>query len=254
LAEQNKTTGLPNMSRIFLISLLIGLSAFLPAPSIPPTGRDIIKKMHDRYAGHWYHSFTFHQTTEQYRNDSLKKTQTWYEFIRFPDRFRMDFGAVDSGNAAIFRGDSCYRFKNFQLLSTTINNNEGLIFLLGGMFFYPLDQTYTILDSLHYDLTRAHEDTWQDRPVFVIGADGANQLWIDKERLYLTRMIKVDGQQKMDARFEGYQPFDGGWSETKCSFYINDKLIQVETYHDCKANTTLDDRIFDPGTLVRSHP
>jgi hypothetical protein len=250
------------MSRIFLISLFFGFSAFLPASSAipvpsaatPPSGRDIVKKMHDRYAGKWYHSFTFNQTTEQYRNDTLKKTQTWYEFIRFPDRFRMDFGDADSGNAAIFRGDSCYRFKNYKPVSTTINNNEGLIFLLGGMFFYPLDQTYTILDSLHYDLTRAREDTWKDRPVFVIGADGGNQLWIDKDKLYLTRMIKVDGEQKMDARFEGYQPFGGGWSETKCSFYLNDKLIQVETYHDCKANATLDDRIFDPGTLVRSHP
>ena len=238
------------MSRIFLIALFFAATAF---HQTPPTGRDIVKKMHDRYAGKWYHSFTFNQTTEQYRNDSLKKTQTWYEFIRFPDRFRMDFGDADSGNAAIFRGDSCYRFKNFKPVSTTINNNEGLIFLLGGIFFYPIDQTYTILDSLHYDLGKAREDTWKDRPVYVIGADGANQLWIDKERLYLSRMIKVDGQQKMDARFEAYQPFDGGWSETKCSFYINDKLIQVETYHDCKANTTLDDRIFDPNNLAKSH-
>jgi hypothetical protein len=244
------------MSRIFLISLLFGLSSFRPTPqaATPPTGRDIVKKMHDRYAGHWYHSFTFTQTTQQYRNDSLKKTQTWYEFIRFPDRFRMDFGDADSGNAVIFRGDSAYRFKNFQLGSAYINNNEGLIFLLGGMFFYPLDQTYTILDSLGYDLTKAREDTWQDRPVFVVGAEAGSQLWIDKERLYLVRMIKVHPYQKMDARFDGYQPFDGGWSETKCSFYINDKLTQVETYHNCTANATLDDRIFDPGTLVRSHP
>ena len=242
------------MSRIFLIAAItVALFQAPPATTAPPTGRDIIKKMYDRYAGKWYHSFTFNQTTEQYRNDSLKKTQTWYEFIRYPDRFRMDFGAADSGNAAIFRGDSCYRFKNFTLVSTTINNNEGLIYLLGGMFYYPPDQTFPMLEALHYDLSACREDQWQGRAVYVIGADGANQLWIDKERLYLSRMIKVDGQQKMDARFEAYQPFDGGWSETKCSFYINDKLIQVETYHDCKANSTLEDRIFDPINFVKSH-
>jgi hypothetical protein len=242
------------MSRIFLIAAItVALFQAPPATTAPPTGRDIIKKMYDRYAGKWYHSFTFNQTTEQYRNDSLKKTQTWYEFIRYPDRFRMDFGAADSGNAAIFRGDSCYRFKNFTLVSTTINNNEGLIYLLGGMFFYPPDQTFPMLEALHYDLSACREDQWQGRAVYVIGADGANQLWIDKERLYLSRMIKVDGQQKMDARFDDYKPFDGGWSETKCSFYINDKLIQVETYHDCKANSTLEDRIFDPINFVKSH-
>ena len=258
------------MSRIFLIALLIG-AAIAPgilktaaAQNIPaaqntpaarstPTAREIIARMHDRYARHWYHTFAFNQTTEIYRNDSLRNTQTWYEFIRLPDRFRMDFGSADSGNAAIFRGDSCYRFHNGKLRSTTINNNEGLIFLLGGMFFYPLDQDYTILDSLHYDLAKARTDIWQDKPVFVIGRDGANQLWIDQKNLYLIRMLKVDGSQTLDARFEDYKPFAGGWSETKCRFYLNGQLIQVETYHDCKANTTLDDRIFDPAQLARSH-
>jgi hypothetical protein len=64
-------------------------------------------------------------------------------------------------------------------------------------------------------------------------------------------MIKV-GDQTMDARFEDYQPFAGGWSETKCRFYVNGKLIQVETYKNCKANIILEDRIFDPSKLNRS--
>jgi len=246
------------MSRIFLIIALLtaataDIARSTPAPDPNPTGRDIIKKMYDRYAGRWYRTFTFNQTTEIYRNDSLKSTQTWYEFMRLPDRFRMDFGSADSGNAAIFRGDSCYRFRSGKLRSTTINNNEGLIFLLGGMFFYPLDQDYTILDSLHYDLGPAKSGTWEGRPVFVIGKDGANQLYIDREHLYLVRMLKVDGAQTLDARFSDYKPFAGGWSETKCSFYLDGKLMQVETYHDCKAGVRLEDRIFDPSSLARSH-
>jgi hypothetical protein len=253
LDDQKKAIGLPNMSRIFLIAALVMTIAADAKAQSTPSGREIVDRMLSRYHGKWYRSFTFNQTTEVYRNDTLKSTSTWYEFIRFPDRFRMDFGPADSGNAAIFRGDSCYRFKNFQLRSTTINNNEGLVFLLGGMFSYPLDQAYTILDSLHYDLSKAREDKWQGRAVYVIGAEGANQLWLDKERLYLSRMIKVDSPQTMDARFDDYKPFDGGWSETKCSFYINGKLIQVETYHDCKANTTLGDALFDPKNFAKSH-
>ena len=249
------------MSRIFLIivitiAVLPGAPATTMAqatPSPDPYGREIIFRMYHRYAGHWYHTFTFNQTTEQYRNDSLKKTQTWYEFMRFPDRFRMDFGDADSGNAAIFRGDSCYRFRNGTLVSTTINNNEGLIFLLGGMFFYSLDKVYTIIDSLHYDLNAARNETWQGRPVFVIGKDGANQLYIDKEHLYIVRLLKIDGNQALDARFDDYKPFGGGWSETKCSFYLNGKLIQVETYHDCKAEIPLGESLFDPSKLIHSH-
>ena len=85
---------LPKMSRIFLILPPVGAlsSPIWPPDKSPPSGRDIVKKMHDRYAGKWYNTFTFTQTTQQYRNDTLRATQTWHEFIRFPDRFRMDFG------------------------------------------------------------------------------------------------------------------------------------------------------------------
>jgi len=242
------------MSRIFLIFLLSAALHHSGAPSpfpLPPSGRDIVKKMHDRYAGKWYHTLTFTQTTEMYRNDSLRGTQTWHEFIRFPDRFRMDFGAADSGNAVIFRGDSAYRYRNGQLRSVTINNNEGLIFLLGGIYFYRLEQTCQILsDSLHFDLTRTREDNWKGHPVYVIGKEGANQLWIDQQNLCLVRMIKADNQ--MDARFEDWQPFGGGYCETKCQFYIKGKLIQTEIYHECKTDITLEDRIFDPSKLSRS--
>jgi hypothetical protein len=240
---------LPSMSKLFLICALI-ITLPRTGSAIPPSGRDIIKKMHDRYAGKWYRSFTFTQTTQMYRNDSLRATQTWHEFIRLPDRFRMDFGAADSGNAAIFRGDSAYRFKHFQLSGVTVNNNEGLIFLLGGMFFYPLDKTCQILsDSLHYDLGAVKEGDWNGQRVYIIGKDGANQLWIDQKNLCIIRMIQGDG---LDGRFTDWKPFGGGWSETKCEFYMHGKLLQVETYYDCKANITLDDRIFDPSKLNRS--
>ena len=31
-----------------------------------------------------------------------------------------------------------------------------------------------------------------------------------------------------------WQPFEGGFCETKCEFYINGKLIQTEIYHDIR--------------------
>jgi len=237
------------MSRIFLIFLLFFL---------PPTGKDIVQRMYYHFGGKWYHTFTFNQTTDIYRDDTLHIQQTWYELVRFPDRFRMDFGDADSGNAAIFRGDSCYRFHNGRLRSATINNNEGLIFLLGGMYFYPLDQTLHILsDSLHFDLNRMHEDSYENRPVYVIGADKGdtitNQLWVDQEKMFLVRMIRSSIGQTMDARFEAYKPFGMGWSPMTCKFYINGRLVQVETYHDCRADVELDNRIFDPSKLVHSH-
>jgi outer membrane lipoprotein-sorting protein len=239
-----------NTNMLATAALLL-LTAFRP----PTTGRDIVKKMHDRYAGKWYRSFTFNQTTEFYRNDSLRGSQTWYEAIRFPDRFRMDFGEADSGNAAIFRGDSSYRFRNGQLRSATINNNEGLIFLLGGMYFHPLDQTVKMLGDLHYNLDKFHEDTWKGKPVFVIGADkgeeGVNQLWVDQKELYLVRMLKYDGARKEEALFDDYKSFNGNWTETQCIFYLDGKLVQKEIYHDCQFNKPLEDRLFDPAAFIK---
>jgi hypothetical protein len=66
-------------------------------------------------------------------------------------------------------------------------------------------------------------------------------------------VLKVDGAQTLDGRFDDYKPFNGGWSETKCSFYLDGKLIQVETYHHCKADVPLGENLFDPANLVRSH-
>lgn len=237
------------MSRLFLISLLFFL---------PPSGKDIVQRMYYHYGGKWYKTFTFSQTTEMYRGDSLHRSQTWYEFIRFPDRFRMDFGDADSGNAAIFRGDSCYRFHNGRMVSATINNNEGLIFLMGGMYFYPLDRTLRILrDSLHFNLDRMHEDSYETRPVYVIGADKGdtitNQIWVDQEKLFIVRMIRSTTTQTMDAKFDGYKPFGMGWSPMTCTFRINGRVVQVEHYQDCRFDIPLDNRIFDPSKLVHSH-
>ena len=81
-----------------LLLLALSFSGLLPADS---GGKEILKMMHDRYAGKWYRTLTFNQKTEMYQNDSLLQTQTWYEALIFPDKFRIDFGPSDSGNSVI---------------------------------------------------------------------------------------------------------------------------------------------------------
>jgi hypothetical protein len=240
-----------NRTGAWVASLSVILWATIrSSPHTPPSsGRDVVKMMHEKYAGKWYRTFTFNQTTDIYRNDTLIRKQTWYEAIRFPDRFGIDFGEPDSGNAVIFRGDSSYRFRNSQLRSAQANT-DNLTFLLGGMFFRPLDEVLAKIQKDHYNLDKLHEEVWQGRPVYVIGAakeeDNVNTLWIDKEHLYLVRMITFDNNRKFDGIFEDYKPFGGGWSETKCRFYSNDKLVQVETYYDCAADKPIPDSHFSP--------
>jgi hypothetical protein len=216
----------------------------------------VLKQMYDRYNGKWYHSFTFVQTTENFKNDSLVKTSTWYEAILFPDKFRIDFGDLKNGDAVIFVNDSAYRFHQSVLAGTTADNND-LTFLLGGLYFYSFDKVVEQVKTLHYDLNKFHTDKWNDKPVYVIGAntndEKVNQLWIDKATLVVVRFIKYDDNTKEEGILEGQQKFGGGWSETKCTFYINDKLVQKEYYRECKANVNLDPKIFQPAEFGKVH-
>jgi hypothetical protein len=235
-------------SKIFLPILMVSLIAAVPALS-QHTGEDLVKKMYARYSGKWYHSLTFNQTTEFYKNDSLKGSQIWYEAIVFPDQFRIDFGSTDSGNAVIFKGDSSYSFKRGQLQAVRANSND-LIFLLGGLYFYPLEQTILKFRTFGFNLDKIHPDQWKGKAVWVIGDTGTgknvNQLWVDRDNFFVVRMLEFKDGKKEEGIFENHLPLNGGWTETKVNFFINGKLIQRELYHDCVANKPPDSRIFDP--------
>jgi hypothetical protein len=236
--------------------LLPFIAAFTFVQQDDSNSEKVLKQMYDCYSGKWYHTFTFVQKTENFKNDSLVKTSTWYEAIMFPDKFRIDFGDLKDGNAVIYAGDSAYSFRGSILKSTTADNND-LTFLLGGLYFYPFDKVIDEVKTLHYDLTKFHTDTWYKKPVYVIGAntndEKVNQLWIDKEKMVLVRFIKYDDNRKEEGILEGQQKFAGGWSETKATFYINDKLIQKEYYRECTANGNVDPKIFQPSEFGKVH-
>lgn len=216
------------------------------------SGTDILKKMHDRYHGKWYQNFTFDQDTKMYINDSLKKTEVWHEAIKFPDKFRIDMGAIDSGNAIIFKGDSVYQFHHFNLRSVKFTEND-LLFLLGGMYYNSFEKVMEKMKNFGYDLSKGHTDFWKGKPVFVIGAGkgelNTNQLWVDQEKLFIVRMINFHNKDKEESLFEDHVPIEHGFTETTCIFYINGKLIQYENYHNCKTDLMLNEQIFEPSVF-----
>ena len=212
----------------------------------------LLQKMYARYHGKWHSNLAFNQTTEMYRKDTLFKSQTWYEHILYPDKLRIDFDSLKSGNGIIFRADSTYVINKHKLVRSVKNENE-LIFFLGGMYFVPFDEILTHFKNLHYDLSKFHTDTWKGKPVYVIGADKAdekvNQLWIDQEKLVSVRFIKYEDGSKEEGTMEGQIPLQGAWSETLCKFWVNDHILQVETYHDVVAGGPINKNIFEPSLL-----
>nr|WP_067059629.1 hypothetical protein [Mucilaginibacter sp. L294] len=232
-----------------IIILLSALGFTLPKQ---PTSTGVIKKMYSRYHGKWHTSLTFSQTTGRYRNDTLLKTDVWYERIVYPDMLRIDFGGDKAGNGIIYRGDSSYLFRNNKVVRATKDENE-LIFFLGGMYFKTIDQVLAHFNTLHFDLSKYHESTWKGKAVYVLGSanddEKVNQLWIDKEKLVAVRYFKYDAKGKMEATFEEHKLLAGAWSETLCKFYIDDKLLQTEVYQDIKANQPIDKSVFDPALI-----
>jgi len=69
--------GSPWVNLFFAASLLCGESVFAQ------TGEDLVKQMHKKYYGRWYHTLTFVQTTDIYRNDSLKEPAPGMKLLIF---------------------------------------------------------------------------------------------------------------------------------------------------------------------------
>jgi hypothetical protein len=64
-------------------------------------------------------------------------------------------------------------------------------------------------------------------------------------------MIKYEDKNKEEAFFENHVKLDGGFTETLVHFFINDKLVQVEKYHDLKGDVGINPAIFDEVNFVK---
>ncbi|HVW98329.1 MAG TPA: hypothetical protein VHA56_20350 [Mucilaginibacter sp.] len=233
------------------IPALLFLACLAPVKN-NSTSKEVLQTMYARYHGTWHKSLKFKQTTERFRNDSLINTSTWYETIVYPDLLRIDIGSEKSANGILFRRDSTYLFRNNKIVRGVKDENE-LIFFLGGMYFKTFDQVLAHFAELHYDLSKFHASVWQGKPVYVLGADKddekVNQLWIDQEKLVAVRFVKYDDNTKEEGTFKNQVPLKNAWSETKCKFYINDKLLQTETYTNLVADSPVDMTLFEPATM-----
>jgi len=238
-------------------NLCLAIFFLISKTAFSQSGEDLVRKMHDKYFGRWYRTFTFVQTTEIYRNDSLIRTSTWYEAAHFPYQFRIDMGDPKDGNAVIYLEDSTYRFQNNNLRSATAGTNP-FTFLLGGMYAVSLDSALSKFKHQGYDLSKMYSTNVDGRKVFVVGAASAadslsNQFWVDSDHYYIVRTIDSDNGTRFDAKTSGHVQLNNGWSETKVIIYVNGKLRQVEKYADLRADVPLDDRLFDPKHFGEWH-
>src|SRR6185295_7859879 len=127
---------------------LFTVAALSPAPK---TGEELIKAMHDRYAGKWYSTLTFTQKTT-YPDGHI---ETWYEAAKLPGTLRIDVAPLDSGKAIIFRRDSIYIVKDGKAAPGRAFVHP-LLVLGFDVYVDPAPTTIAKLRGLRFDLTKVH--------------------------------------------------------------------------------------------------
>ena len=238
-----------------LLFILLGLS---PGPhSRPPmTGRELLRAMHDRYAGHWYRTLTFTQRNTATRPDGTQDHSTWLEYAAIPGRLRIEFLPADSGAGLLFVNDSQYVFRGDTLASATAFVHP-LMVLGFDVYFDPVEKTVGRLERLQFDLAGpVGEDSWEGRPAYVVGEKG-RQFWVDKGRLVFVRLLEPgqrDTTRLNDIRFNKYQPVGRGaaWVSAEVAFLIDGRQTWLEEYTDIKADVALPPALFDARAWKRT--
>jgi len=229
----------------------------------PGDGRDLIRAMHDRYAGAWYRTLSFTQHNTATDTAGRETHSTWKEYATFPGNLRIDFLPADSGGGVIFRSDTEYVFAA-DTLQRAVPLVHSLLVLGFDVYVQPVDTTLAKLVRLGVDLSKLREDTWQGRPVYVVGAAAGDtqtvQFWVDKERLVFVRMLQPVGRptarRVADSRFEDYRPVGGGgaWLSARVVFLVGGRPVWKEEYVDIRTGEPLNAALFDPRQFRSARP
>ena len=221
-----------------------------PVESIT-TGDQLLRAMHQRYAGKWYRTLTFVQRTVESPVGGAERRSTWLEAMAVPGRLRIDTDRAQ-GNGTLFARDSQFVIRNNQVRIAAAGFNP-LLVLGFDVYAMPPARTAEIVRGLGFNLETVREDTWQGRPVYVTGAPAgdlhSHQIWVDKERLVFVRMLQPhagDPSKTVEYRFNKYEPLAGGWIAPEVEALLDGQRTLFEEYTEMRANVALDDAIFDP--------
>ena len=223
------------------------------------TTEDLVAAMQKKYAKSWYKTATFVQKTTNFEKDGTSKVEIWYEALSVPGSLRIDFTPTKDGNGILFTDNQIYVFKDGK-----VETNRPFVhpLMILGFDIYRMTQADALekLKGLKFELSILREDTWQGRPVYVVGAKQGDlhsaQFWIDKKNLYFVRMLRPagkDGAQTQETQFNKYQRLGGGWMAPEVIFKVDGQVRTTEEYSEMRANPTLDSKLFDPQYWTSVH-
>ncbi len=245
------------MRKILLASLLLTIG--LAHAQNVNTGEDVIRAMHDRYQSKWYKTVTFTQKSTTYKPDGTSSFEMWYEAALLPGKLRIDIGPPADNNGYLMVDGNISIIKKGVLAKSDKYVN---ILLVLGFDAYTQDpaKTIQVVKDEGYDLSKLHEDTWDGKAAYVVGADKGDlkskQFWIEKNSLLFVRVIEPsrgDPAKVDDIRFIHYQPLAGAWIAAGVEVYTEGKKVFTEDYTEIQGNVKLDSSVFDPQKFTTTH-
>ena len=250
--------------------LIVGCSATLqtgeeqstsdrPAPRVSSSS-ELIREMHDRYAGNWYRSLRFTQSNTFYTQSGGEQKSRWLEHLSVPGKLRIDFEPISAKSGLLILNNRVTTFDNGKRIDTR-RSIQAILTMTADVYAIPPEITMRRLDSLKIDLEKFRIDKLDRKRVYVIGAEEgdleSNQIWIDADRLLLLRLIQREkrGERTIvtDTRVGGYKNVDGVPVAHEFVSTRDGKPYFREVYEDVQVNADLPDGIFDPSrwTSVR---
>jgi hypothetical protein len=241
------------MRYVLLICALLTMTTAAARADKVKTSEDLIREMQKKHSKSWYKTLTFVQKTTEHHQDGTTKVSTWYEAFSAPGKLRIDFDPVKDGNGILFSNYTIYRFKDGKQADSRPFVHP--LLLLGfDVYFLPVEEMINKLKDLKFDLSEFHEDVWQGKPVYVVGAKAGDlrsrQFWIDKKNLYFVRLIEPNAKDSsitQETQFNKYEKVKGGgWVAPEVIFMVNGKTVVTEEYTDIRGGVALDEKLFDP--------
>jgi hypothetical protein len=241
-----------------LLFLTLATAPIAQAGKIKTT-EALVSAMQKKYGKSWYQTATFVQKTTDIDKDGNQKISTWYEALSVPGSLRIDFTPIKDGNGILFTDRKIYSFKDGRQESSRAFVSP-LMILGFDIYKLPAADVIEALKGLKFDLSILREDTWQGRPVYVVGARQGDlhsaQFWIDQKQLYFVRMLRPagkDGAQTQETQFNKYQRLGGGWMAPEVIFKVDGQVRTTEEYSEMRANPELYARLFDPQYWTSVH-
>lgn len=244
--------------RFFFTFVLAALSVSASAQTIS-TPEQLIAAMHDRYASKWYHTLTFEQKSVTHKPDGTETTELWHEALMLPGRLRIEIGDRSAGNGMLFSNNRLYIYKEGKLADQK-DFVHPLLVLGFDVYTQAVDKTMQQLKDLSVDTALMHEENFEGRPTYVVGAKPGDlqtfQFWVDKERLYFVRLLRPSEKQAgavQDVRFDDYKQVEGGgWLAEHVAIVAAGKVVFEELYSDIKINPSLSENLFNPEQFLQN--